>query len=123
MSLVTDPTMKNQLWVGINSVNACSEYRPKRTISDLGRYDYCIMLSFLPDYYRPKSKNDHLGRYCSNSLMVFLAFGDLESAVELFGQNKSCHKMGERYVSEAYPSVSTRTDFGRNAVAAPYDDL
>ena len=43
--------------------------------------------------------------------MVLLAFGNLEAAVELLGQNESCHEMGERDVAEAHSSVGTGTDF------------
>ena len=55
--------------------------------------------------------------------MVLLALGDLEAAVELLGQNESCHEMGERDVAEAHSSVGTRTDFRRDSVASANNDL
>ena len=55
--------------------------------------------------------------------MVFLALGDLESAVELFSQNEPGHQVGQCNVAKADPSVGTGADFGRDAVAAAYYDL
>ena len=55
--------------------------------------------------------------------MVLLALGDLEAAVELLGQNESCHEMGERDVAEAHSSVSAGTNFRRDSVASADDDL
>ena len=43
--------------------------------------------------------------------MVFLALGDLETAVKLLCENKPCHEMGESNISEADPSVSSGADF------------
>ena len=55
--------------------------------------------------------------------MVFLALGDLETAVKLLCENKPCHEMGERDVAEAHSSVSAGTNFRRDSVASADNDL
>ena len=55
--------------------------------------------------------------------MILLALGYLEAAIQLLGQDKTCHQVSQSYIPEAHSAVCARTDFLGDSVAASDNDL